>query len=383
MPDILPFNSFSIIPDRLREARESKELSMTDLAENVGVTRQAISQYEMGERQPETDILLRIVKELGQPITYFTTERPKTFGRRGIRFFRAFKSKTKRTNTRCEILSDWFAQTAAYFSQFVNYPAVSLPDIAPPKNSVGYSESEIEDAATACRRHWGLGDGPIANVVALLESKGIVIARCEFGNDTVSAFSFWEGTRPFIFLGADRESACRSRYDACHELGHLVLHGGIDMTDLENHTDRFENEADRFAAAFLLPASTYPMEIFSSRLAAFIHLKQRWKVSAAAQIYRCAELEIFNEGQILNLRKQLSANRWRKREPYDDTIPAEVPTIMEKSLRLLIDSRTKSVSDILAGIRLAQPTLEALIGFRLPSPDNDNTSGPSLSLRRA
>lgn len=354
---------------------------MTDLGEKIGVSRQAVSLYEDGQRTPAPDILVRIVQELGQPISYFTTERPVAFGLRGPTFFRAFKSKTKRTNTRCEILSDWFSQTASYFSGFVNFPAINLPEIPGPKRGTSYSESEIEDAATACRRHWGLGDGPIANVVSLFESKGIIVARTEFGDESVDAFSFWEGPRPFIFLGADRESACRSRYDACHELGHLVLHRGIDSSDLEADLDRFESEANRFAGAFLLPERTYPLEVFSSRLAAFIHLKRRWKVSAAAQIYRCADLEILNEQQVLSLRKQLSAHRWRKREPLDDTIVPEVPTIMEKSVSLLLENRRKTTAEILSGIRLAQPTVEALIGMRLPS-DGDDTQGPKISLRK-
>jgi Zn-dependent peptidase ImmA (M78 family)/transcriptional regulator with XRE-family HTH domain len=358
------------------------ELSMTDLGEKVGVSRQAISLYEDGKRGPEPEILLRIVDVLGQPLSYFTTERPEGFGARGTRFFRAFKSKTSRTNRKCEILSDWFSQTASYFSNYVNLPSVSLPDVPPPAKEGGYSEPEIEAAATLCRRHWGLGDGPIGDVVALLESKGIIICRTEFNTSTVDAFSFWEGARPFIFLGADRESACRSRYDASHELGHLILHRHIDTKELKSDLDRRENEANRFAAAFLLPEKTYPLEVFSSRLAAFIHLKRRWKVSAAAQIYRCSQLEILDEQQILNLRKQLSAKGWRKRELLDDQIPPEIPTVMQKSLRLILGNYVKTTADLLADIRLAPSVVEAFTGVRLLSMDDDGVPAPVVTLRQ-
>ncbi|MBK8210507.1 MAG: ImmA/IrrE family metallo-endopeptidase [Rhodospirillales bacterium] len=63
--------------------------------------------------------------------------------------------------------------------------------------------------------------------------------------DTVSAFSFWEGGHPFIFLGADKQSAARSRFDAAHELGHLILHRGVAEEDLEADLNRFEREAHR------------------------------------------------------------------------------------------------------------------------------------------
>lgn len=383
MRNVVEFKPLSVLPDRIREARQSLELSMTDLATKVGISRQAISLYEDGQREPEPEILIRIVQALQQPISYFTSQRPQTFGARGTRFFRAFKSKTKRTNTRCEVLSDWFAQTASYFAEFVKLPSVMLPEIPPPSNGWSYSSSEIEEAATLCRRCWGLGDGPIANVVALFESNGIVIARSELGRKTVDAFSFWEGERPFIFLGADRDSACRSRYDACHELGHLLLHRSITATKLEGDLRRVESEANHFASAFLLPEKTYPLEVFSSRLAALIHLKRRWKVSAAAQVYRCSELEIFDENQVLNLRKQLSAKGWRVREPLDDQLELETPTVMEKSLRLILNRKVQTVADVLSGIRLAPSAIEALLGVQLPPDNSDYASPPSITLRRS
>lgn len=355
-----------LIPGRLREAREAKELTMTELGSLVGMTRQAISFYEAGEREPDPETLMRVVDALGQPIFYFTTDRPDAFGERGTTFFRSFKSKTKRTNKKCEVLSNWFAESASYFNEYVNLPEVKLPEIAAPKDGSRYTGDEIESAATQCRRAWGLGDGPISDVVALLESKGVIVARAEFGADSVSAFSFWEGARPFIFLGADKSSACRSRFDAAHELGHLVLHHGVAEDELEIDLGRIEKEADRFASSFLLPAATFPLEVFSTRLAAFVELKKRWKVSVAAQIYRCSYLGVLSEDQVLNLRKQLSANRWRKTEPLDDVIPVEKPTVMAKSLQLLLDTRAKSVADILGGIRLARQTLKSLLGASLP-----------------
>ncbi|WP_376773772.1 ImmA/IrrE family metallo-endopeptidase [Rhizobium mongolense] len=44
---------------------------------------------------------------------------------------------------------------------------------------------------------------------------------------TVDAFSVWRGIRPFVFLNTIKTSE-HGRFDAAHELGHLVLprHGG-------------------------------------------------------------------------------------------------------------------------------------------------------------
>lgn len=370
-----------LIPERLREARESRELTMEAVGALVGVTRQAISFYESGDRIPDGETLLRLSEKLGQPIIFFTSDRPAQFGRRSAVFFRSFRSKTKRTNRKCQILSEWFTQISTYLGQFVNFPEIDFPEIAPPRTGGRYTFDEIEDAASQCRRHWGLGDGPIANVVALLESKGVIVARSEFGVDTVDAFSFWEGARAFIFLGADRGSACRSRFDAAHELGHLVLHRGIDEEELEADLKQIEREADRFASAFVLPSTTYPLEIFSTRLSAFKELKRRWKVSIAAQIYRCSDLMLLSEEQVLNLRKQLSANRWRKTEPLDDEILLEQPRVLEKSLELVLGHTAQRPEDILLAVRLSRETVEALLGAQLPGSPEPPDPRPTVRLK--
>jgi Zn-dependent peptidase ImmA (M78 family)/transcriptional regulator with XRE-family HTH domain len=383
MTDVLSFRSRArLIPERLREARDAKEMTMEELGAAVGVTRQAISFYESGDREPDPETLIRIVAILGQTLSFFTTDRPQNLGKRGTMFFRSFKSKTKRTNRRCEVLSEWFTQVTGYFNERVNFPVVQLPSISPPKDKSYYSVEEIEEAAVSCRRFWGLGPGPIANMLLLLESKGTIVARSEFGTDTVSAFSFWEGSRPFIFLGADRESACRSRFDAAHELGHLVLHRGIAVEELESKLDQIEKEADRFAGAFLLPEQSYPLEVFSTRLSAFEQLKARWKVSIAAQIYRCSDLCILSDDQTLNLRKQLSANRWRKREPLDDKIPPELPKVLNLALQALTKGRPEAAADIVTGIRLSPGTIEGLLATKFPTNDGSPDLTKSVQLKR-
>jgi Zn-dependent peptidase ImmA (M78 family) len=160
----------------------------------------------------------------------------------------------------------------------------------------------------------------------------------------------------------------------------VCLHRGIGTQDLEIDIGKVEHEADRFASAFLLPAPTYSLEIFSTRLGAFVELKRRWKVSIAAQIFRCLDLSILSEMQALNLRKQLSAHNWRKREPLDDALPIEKPRVMEKAIRLLLDHNVRTVSDILGGIRLSRPTMEALLAMTLPAASDAELTnmGPRL-----
>lgn len=365
--------NLNVLPQRLREAREALEMTMIELANRIGITRQAISLYEAGARTPEPHIMTEIVRELKQPISFFITDRPNSFGIRDTIYFRSFKSKTKKQNKHCEIYANWFSEIAYYVTKFVNTPTVNLPEISPPISG-RYSFEEIESAAIECRKLWGLNMGPINNLVNLLECNGITVTRLNSNTETIDAFSFWQGTQPFIFLKSSKNSSCRSRFDAAHELGHLILHRGISELDLEKDLKHIEKEADKFASAFLLPFTTYPLEVFSVRLPAFIELKKRWKVSIAAQITRCLKLGIITEDQALSLRKQLSTNKWRKIEPLDKEIPFEQPQLIEGSFKLLLENHIKDKYSILSDLNLSNEIMEQFTNIEFNTVDSSEST---------
>ena len=180
--------------------------------------------------------------------------------------------------------------------------------------------------------------GPISSVVSLLEANGITVCRCGIEGETVEAFSFWNGNRPFVVLASEKTAAARSRFDAAHELGHLILHRWIGADELEDPKilKLIEREADRFASAFLLPRKSFPSEIFTTRLDAFVSLKKRWRVSIQAMVYRCKQLGVFDEDQVTNLYKQISARRWRTHEPLDDELPLEQPRRLQRAIEMVI-----------------------------------------------
>lgn len=348
-----------LVPGRLRDARVAACMNQSELAAAVGVTRQAISAFEQGEKSPEPETLERIAARVGQPIAYFSIEDRPVFGEFSSIFLRSVGPSTKRRNMACSVLSKWFTQVTTYLDSFVNFPRVLLPQISPAAPTGRYEAEEIEAAAEQCRSHWQLGLGPIANMISLLESHGITVCRCSgLNGENVEAFSFWSGNRPFVILTSEKESAARSRFDAAHELAHLVLHRWIGADELEDPKTlkTIEREADRFASAFLLPRKSFPAEIFTTRLDAFVTLKKRWKVSVAAMVYRCKQLGIFDEDQVMNLYKQISARRWRTREPLDDpqVLPLEQPRMLRRAVEMLISAGKKIADELLTELRLAQ-----------------------------
>jgi Zn-dependent peptidase ImmA (M78 family)/transcriptional regulator with XRE-family HTH domain len=335
---------------KLRAARLAAGLNQTELAAQVGISRQAISAFEQGAKNPDGETIARIAQSLDQPFSFFASEEAPRFGEFSARFFRAFGSETRRRNEMCAVWGDWLVQLAKYYDRFLDYPAVDLPSYEPSAIGERYSEEEIESAAEDCRSKFGLGLGPISNVLSLVESKGVITCRLEMKDEEVGAFSFWNGTRPVIFLASDKKSSVRARFDVAHELGHLVLHRGISQEDLEDPRilKEVEKEANRFAGAFLLPSRSFPAEVMSTRLEYFIELKKRWKVAIQAMVYRCKTLGIFDEEQVVNLYKQISRRRWRTEEPLDDIFPLEQPKLLRRAFELVRDSGILAAEDIFA-----------------------------------
>ena len=380
-----PQSSSRLIPSRLRDARKLARLSQPELGERCGVTRQAISAYERGDKFPEAPTFTRLAAALNQPVLFFTSEDGPRFGSTGLKFFRRFGPDTARRNNACAVLGDWFVQTVRYFDGFVNYPAIQIPEAASDEPSGRYSGEYIDRIAEDCRKQWGLGLGPISNVLSLLESKGVAICKYELTGERVEAFSFWNGGHPFIFMASEKDANVRIRYDLAHELGHLVLHRWIEEEELEEPKllKAIEFEADRFAGAFLLPSKSFPNEVFTARLDAFVGLKRRWLVSVQAMIYRCRDLGLIDDDQFLNLYKQISYRRWRTREPLDDptVLPLEQPRLLRRAFELIINAGRKYPDEIVSELHLSPALLEAFCNLppgTLSPPAQEPSADPTL-----
>lgn len=371
MQNVLQFpdRARGFVPQRLAEARAARQMSRAELARDLGLTGQAIGYYETGERRPDMDILLRISAILEQPVSFFLRAAPSIDGIKGVRYFRSVGPKSNKLNYALDIKTKWLWELVQYLQNFVRFPQPNLPPFVDGPASGFYTLQEIEEIATRLRRHWSMGDGPIANMVALLETNGVIVSRLELGTDSVDAFSCWIDGRPYILLGSDKGSCARSRFDAAHELGHLLLHRDISEEDLENKQtrDRIEAEANLFAGAFLLPRTSMLTEFYSTRMTHLVGLKRRWKVSMQAIAHRCRAIGAIDETQYILFRKQMSASKMLKKEPLDgEEMPLEQPGILLKSWRMLLEKNIVQEVGIENEVGFSLENIQRLCG-QLPS----------------
>lgn len=360
------------VGDRLKEAREARGLTCKELAERLGISRSSISNYENALQTPSPQALRALADALAVTPGFFT--RPLPPRAPASQFFRSFHSATKRSRAMASRRYEWFREIVAFLNQFVKFPEVDVPDFGPASENV--SLEDVEQLAAEVRAHWRLGDRPISNIVWLLENKGVACCRFRFESTSLDAFSEWRRARPFIVLSSDKACCVRSRYDAAHELAHMVLHRAQDPGSIADYS-RFsllEQQADTFASAFLMPASSFAND-FSPSLEELRTLKRRWLVSIAAMVKRGRQLNLLSDVQEKNLWRQIARRKWRTREPLDDVLPPEEPEFVRRSVSLLEKRGLSSTRDIAFHLGLTPAETSSLCGVvdhsepELHSPD--------------
>ncbi len=120
-------------------------------------------------------------------------------------------------------------------------------------------------------------------------------------------------------------------------------------------------QCHRFASAMLLPAEAYSRELVSPTLNSFLTLKARWKSSIAGQIVRCEQLGIFTQESARRMWINLNRRDWRTEEPLDDRLSMEVPRLLQRSVKLIVDSGLKTKSQILADLCFNAKDVEVLM----------------------
>ncbi len=352
------------IGSRLRIAREARGLTASSLAELVGVSRASISLYETGGASPQPEILENIVELLKLPIAYFLMPENHREEHNPI-FFRSMASTTKMARSRGLRRYEWLAEIITpVIKEYVKFPRVNFPIIDTPTDFKKLSFNDIETIAIDVRRFWKLGDGPISDLVLLLENNGAVVTRIELYADSLDAFSRWCSVdrTPYIILGADKQLACRSRFDAAHELGHLVLHRNIEPKHLNSASDfrLIEQQAHRFAAAFLVPASTFAKDFYAPTLDSFRVLKSKWLVAIGVFIKRAGDLNFVDERGEQKLWINYNRRGWRRTEPLDDKIPIEQPRLLLRAIETLLFEGVLTIEQLLAKILLNVRDIEDL-----------------------
>ncbi|AWI40595.1 XRE family transcriptional regulator [Lactiplantibacillus plantarum] len=366
-------------PIQLKRARVARGKTMKVLAEETGISRQMISNYELGKTVPSGLNLVKLISVLNFPKNYFSATQASNL--HGATFFRSQNAATKRARDMQSVRLSFQNDIYTTLSQYVNFPKVDLPESLD-MDVDDITNDNIKFMAMRVRDQWDLGTKtPIENLIQTAEIHGIVVVKTNMTNDKLDAVSEIIEGRPFIMLTDNGESAVRRRFNVAHELGHIVLHAGIesihDFTS-QQLKNTIERQANLFASTFLMPDDAFVESLLSTSLDYYIKLKQYWKASIQSMIYKTYQLGLINDDQKLYLNKKISWNKWRKIEPLDNILEIENPTLFGKVFNMIIDHKVVSQADLLSELKLPFDELECSLGIQLAT--QKNISEPKLRL---
>ncbi len=355
-------NTKNIVPIRIKQARILRGMTMEDLSKSIDITKQAISKIEMGTLNVSPGTLLKISEALNFPIHFFSKEIIMNQNSEdSITFFRTKKIPAKTASAWNELIEIINYDIIGYIKSYFNLPEANFPDISDISSDERYTNEDIERIAMRLRKYWELGSGPINNLAHVAQKNGIIVVRINLNDNKTDAFSKWKNKTPYILLNAYKNNLFRSRFDLAHEIGHLILHNGIDPNKFAN--DEIEDEANKFASAFLLPEDAFGDEVYTITLDSLLPLKKRWKVSVNAMTRRCLSLGFITQERYTSLQKQISARRWRTAEPLDDIYLPEKTQMLNECLEVLIENNILDKNTFLDDIALSKLDLCDIMGL--------------------
>lgn len=335
---------------RFKSARLYRGYTLADLAKELGISKQAISQYENNETQPETSNWFNIINVLGFPRDFFYEDAMPNIETYATHFRSLARTKKKDRDAQKK-KGEYLAILYEYLSEFVNFPEFTINEV------VKQNIENPEELAEYLRNILGLGEKPIPDMVYLLEKLGIIVSALDLNILDIDAYTqklkINDTYKYLVVLSNDKKSYVRRNFNCAHELGHILMHSWIEEMELESVSkqqfNELESQADSFAGAFLLPKKEFSKDILRkpSNLEYYKELKLKWKVSIGAMLIRAKCLGLLTPYQYQYLIRQYSAKKWRNKEPYDDDLIMSEPIVLKSATRLILSSNNWSGTQFL------------------------------------
>ncbi|WP_312701897.1 XRE family transcriptional regulator [Sedimentibacter sp.] len=331
--------------ERLKKARTYRGITVAELAEKINCQRQTVSMYENNKSNPiDDDVVKRIAKELAFPVKFFLENGTQVIT--GSTYFRALLTTNKKYRAEQIQKMELLAEIYFFLQEYIEFPRLILPK---------FTDKTPEEAALLLRDAWGLGLKPIENIIYEVEQRGILVTTFSTSTDDIDAFSQMVTIKgkPFYMIGYsnNKTSAARIHFDIAHELGHICLHEwSEDVETLEKQDfKKREEEAHRFASAFLLPKETYKIDAIRTplRIPDYTQLKRKWKVSIQAMIRRSYSLGIISMEEYQMMIRILQRRGLRKEEPLDDELITASPSLLKTAVMMLLNENVFTAKEFM------------------------------------
>lgn len=300
--------------------RLKKGISKKDLASIIGVTPMAVTYYENGDRKPDLAISRRIASALDVSLADLMSVQ---LDHHEYQFceYRKNSSLAKKNQEFIE------ASIRKHFDGFLLVAdavgAGALKD-APQCHQYVPEGDSCRDAA-ALRNWLGIGEeGPILNLVGLLENKGFLVYLLDYHNNSFSGINGFVDGRPYIVINSS-VTAERQRSTIAHELAHLFF------TEKKEYDQSWEDYMTAVSGSFLFPDQSVIDELGIRRSGIgsdMVIVAEEYGISMQLLVKRAREVGVISQSVYKAFFVILNKNGGRKNEP--SRIKAEKTTLFEQ-----------------------------------------------------
>ncbi|MDP1394436.1 XRE family transcriptional regulator [Lysinibacillus capsici] len=339
------------IGDNLTNLRIMHGYSRKQLSDMLGVTEQAVWQYENNYTSPKMQIVNELKRIFNVKSKYFYTKDilsqnmiPENIKVMNI----AYRSKVMNviSKTQAEAKHIEYLDTFVnYLTNQVRYPTLKIIQLRDEvieylNTSEENRSTQINKVAELARKRLDFRKDTNDDLLFLIEKSGVFVFEKAIGEE-IDAYSLWTSNeRPYIILGNIKRSAARRNFDIAHELGHLLLHYRLEFNNLDRKEHKLiESEANLFAGAFLLPEDEFISDMRNifhvTNPDAYIDLKKKWNTSLQVLGYRAANLGIIESKSHRNFYAALHRKGYLQREPLDEILPLQKPMKIKSIIDLV------------------------------------------------
>lgn len=291
----------------LKYYRLKKNMSKKDLADACGLTSMAISNYESGKRMPDMETINKLASALGIYVVDFLASRNSNITFKHCEFRKnSSLSKSQQEYVR-ETVEEYFGR---FFDTVDCLCGEPLPK--PLKCHIIERTEDAEQDAQRLRDHLGLpNDGPIDELIGILENKGILVLEIDIESNCFSGINGFVNEYPYIAINTNM-SPERKRTTILHELAHLMFiwNGGNDK--------EIEQAATAIAGATLISEKDLVRELGIHKSALtkdMVLVCQEYGISMYLLVKRANLAGIISDSLAKDFYIRANKANWRKSEP--------------------------------------------------------------------
>lgn len=241
-----------VMSNQLRSARESLRLGIEEVAAALRLNEEQLKAWESGAATPTIEQLWQLADFYSRDVDYFLTDALPIPVELSFRFTE---------DRRIERLSIENRRLIARFDELCR-AQMELEEILDEPRKIEITKVteklEPEELARRERARMGKDDRPIKDVRETLEKQGVRIFELDVPENIFSGLSWWHSIYGPCMLVNYSDILGRRNFTLSHEYYHLLLEHGPTACEIEFDYARGAGEermANRFAAAFIMPAA--------------------------------------------------------------------------------------------------------------------------------